>query len=90
MSQFEELEEVLEEERKGLESARMALVNERVNLKRMLDGVRSELAKNGRTSIPPVNLGTTGQGTTATEVPSSTALDGDAGPRNDGEFAQLG
>ncbi|KAG0696577.1 SWIRM domain-containing protein [Suillus ampliporus] len=89
-SQFEELEEVLEEERKGLESARMALVNERVNLKRMLDGVRSELAKNGRTSIPPTNLGTTGQGTIATEVSSSTLLDGDAGPRNDGEFAQLG
>jgi len=90
MSQFEELEDVLEEERKGLESARMALVNERVNLKRMLDGVRSELAKNGRTSIPPANLGTTGQGTVAAEVPSSTALDGDSGPRNDGEFAQLG
>ncbi|KAG1736088.1 SWIRM domain-containing protein [Suillus paluster] len=89
-SQFEELEEVLEEERKGLESARVALVNERVNLKRMLDGVRSELAKNGRTSIPPTNLGTTGQGTIATEVSSSTPLEGDAGPRNDGEFAQLG
>lgn len=90
MSQFEELEEVLEEERKGLESARIALVSERVNLKRMLDGVRSELAKNGQTSIPPTNLGTTGQGTIAAEVPSNTALDGDAGPRNDGEFAQLG
>lgn len=88
-SQFEELEEVLEEERKGLESARMALVNERVNLKRMLDGVRSELAKNGRTSIPPTNLGTTGQGTIASEVSSSIPLEGDVGPRNDGEFAQL-
>ncbi|OJA09871.1 hypothetical protein AZE42_06261 [Rhizopogon vesiculosus] len=90
MAQFEVLEDVLEEERKGLESARMALVNERVNLKRMLDGVRSELAKNSRTSIPPTNLGTTGQGTVVAEVPSSTTLDGDSGPQNDGEFAQLG
>ncbi|CAA7268231.1 unnamed protein product [Cyclocybe aegerita] len=47
MSQFEELEEILEEERKALESARMGLVNERVNLKRMLDAVRAEIAKNG-------------------------------------------
>ncbi|KAJ7801852.1 Smarcc1 protein [Mycena olivaceomarginata] len=47
MGQFEELEEILEDERKGLESARMALVGERLNLKKMLDNVRNELARNG-------------------------------------------
>lgn len=83
MTAFEELEELLEEERKGLESTRMALVNERVNLKRMLDGVRTELGKNA-------NLGTTGQGTPVSEVPSGTPIEGDVGPVNDGSFAQLG
>ncbi len=47
MGQFEELEDILEEERRALESARLGLVNERVNLKRMLDGVRAEIARNG-------------------------------------------
>lgn len=83
MTAFEELEELLEEERKGLESTRMALVNERVNLKRMLDGVRSELGRNS-------NLGTTGQGTPVSEVPSGTPIEGDVGPVSDGSFAQLG
>ncbi|EKM58121.1 uncharacterized protein PHACADRAFT_252171, partial [Phanerochaete carnosa HHB-10118-sp] len=46
MSQFEELEELLEEERKGLESARMSLVNERLGLRKMLETVKGELAKN--------------------------------------------
>jgi len=83
MTAFEELEELLEEERKGLESTRMALVNERVNLKRMLDGVRTEGGKNA-------NLGTTGQGTPVSEVPSGTPIEGDAGVVSDGSFAQLG
>ncbi|KAF8137196.1 SWIRM domain-containing protein [Boletus edulis] len=83
MTAFEELEELLEEERKSLESTRMALVNERVNLKRMLDGVRGELSKNA-------NLGTTGQGTPVSEVPSGTPIEGDVGPVGDGSFAQLG
>jgi SWI/SNF related-matrix-associated actin-dependent regulator of chromatin subfamily C len=43
MSQFEELEEILEEERRNLESARVALVNERLGLKKMLDTVRGEV-----------------------------------------------
>ncbi|KAL4079467.1 Smarcc1 protein [Scleroderma citrinum] len=85
MSAFEELEEVLEEERKGLESARMALVNERVNLKRMLDGVKAELGKH-----VPVSLGTTGQGTVVNDVDAGTAMEGDFGPVADGNFAQLG
>ncbi|KIJ58891.1 hypothetical protein HYDPIDRAFT_101791 [Hydnomerulius pinastri MD-312] len=86
MTAFEELEELLEEERKGLESARMALVNERVNLKRMLDGVKAELGKN----VTPTSLGTTGQGTPVSEVQSGTAMEGDSGPVSDGNFAQLG
>ncbi|KAF7763531.1 hypothetical protein Agabi119p4_8068 [Agaricus bisporus var. burnettii] len=45
MSQFEELEEILEEERRNLESARVALVNERLGLKKMLDTVRGEVVR---------------------------------------------
>jgi len=92
MSQFEELEEILEDERKGLESARMALVGERLNLKRMLDGVRSELAKNGVHAIPAAiaqtTLGTTGQGSLLNDV-SASMLDGDSGPVEDGSLLQL-
>jgi len=93
MSQFEELEDILEEERKGLESARMALVSERVGLKRMLDGIRDEMAKNGQTDMPPAvaqaNLGTTGQGTVVNEVQAETAMEGDLGPVSDGNVAHL-
>jgi SWI/SNF related-matrix-associated actin-dependent regulator of chromatin subfamily C len=92
MSQFEELEEILEDERKGLESARMALVGERLNLKRTLDGVRSELAKNGVHGIPNViaqtTFGTTGQGPIPNEVDSSM-MEGDLGPVSDGNLLQL-
>jgi len=45
MSQFEELEDILEEERRNLESARVALVNERLGLKKMLDTVRGEISR---------------------------------------------
>lgn len=93
MSQFEELEDILEEERKGIESARMALVSERVGLKRMLDNVRDEMAKNGQTDVPPAvaqaNLGTTGQGTVVNEVQAEAVMDGDLGPVSDGNIAQL-
>jgi SWI/SNF related-matrix-associated actin-dependent regulator of chromatin subfamily C len=47
MAQFEELEEILEEERKALESARLGLLNERIGVKKMLDAVRAEIARNG-------------------------------------------
>lgn len=85
MTAFEELEELLEEERKSLESARMALVNERVNLKRMLDSVKAELGKHAS-----ANLGTTGQGTVVSDVPADSTMDGDLGPVADGNLAQLG
>jgi SWI/SNF related-matrix-associated actin-dependent regulator of chromatin subfamily C len=98
MSQFEELEDLLEEERRTLEAARVSLVNERVGLKRALDGVRAELAKhsNGTSSASAVaasaaqaNLGTTGQGLRAAEVQSNAATDGDGGPLSGGNIAAL-
>jgi SWI/SNF related-matrix-associated actin-dependent regulator of chromatin subfamily C len=93
MSQFEELEDILEEERKGLESARMALVAERVNLKRMIDGVRGEMVKNGQTEEPlavaQANLGTTGQGTVISEVQAEAVMGNGSGPVSDGNLAQL-
>jgi SWI/SNF related-matrix-associated actin-dependent regulator of chromatin subfamily C len=90
MTQFEELEEILEDERKGLESARMALVAERLNLKRTLEGVRNELARNGINGIPPpASLGTSGQGTLTNEVQSTIPMDGESGPVSDGSMLQL-
>ncbi|KAF9009949.1 SWI/SNF complex protein [Cyathus striatus] len=96
MSQFEELEDILEEERKGLESARVALVNERLNLKKMLDTVRSEIAKNGVGAVaasgmlnPGVPLGTTAQGTNATPVAEGVSMEGEQGPMQDAATLQL-
>lgn len=97
MSQFEELEDILEEERKSLESARLSLVNERVGLKKMLDAVRAEITRNGVgpgvagvvAQGGPNPLGTTGQGNTVTEVGSGSAQS-DIGPLPDGTTLQLG
>ncbi|PPR06826.1 hypothetical protein CVT26_003852 [Gymnopilus dilepis] len=97
MSQFEELEDILEEERRALESARLSLVNERVGLKKMLDAVRAEITKNGVgpnvatvvNQAGPHPLGTTGQGTIVSEVGSSSAQS-DVGPVPDGSTLQLG
>jgi SWI/SNF related-matrix-associated actin-dependent regulator of chromatin subfamily C len=95
MSQFEELEEILEDERKSLESARLGLVNERMNLKRMLDSVRAEMVKNNPAgAVQVVNqagahpFGTTGQGTMISEVGASSAQS-DVGPVSDGATLQL-
>ena len=88
MSQFEELEEILEDERKGLESARMALVQERVSLKRFLDDAKNAIMQ-GQTVIPSnVNMGTNGQGTVVSEVGGVSMIGGE-GPVNGGEVAQL-
>ena len=97
-AQFEELEELLEEERKSLETARMALVNERVNLKRMLEHVKSELAKHNATpgsglaaAVSQAQAGlTSGQGTKVNEVQGGTTMEGDMGPIGEGaNIAQL-
>ncbi|KAI0631026.1 Smarcc1 protein [Trametes polyzona] len=97
-AQFEELEELLEDERRSLESARMALVNERLNLKRLLDNVKAEIAKHGPTPTPAVTnavaqaqagLGASGQGTKVSEVPGGAPAEGDGGPVSGGNVAQL-
>ena len=40
MSQFEEMETVLEEERRSLEAQRLAIANERAGMRRTLENVR--------------------------------------------------
>ncbi|KAH9953725.1 hypothetical protein BGW80DRAFT_1468346 [Lactifluus volemus] len=66
--QFEELEDILEEERRALEATRLALVSERVGLKRPLEGVHAELARlansTGSASAVATVAGRTGPGTT--------------------------
>lgn len=95
MAQFEEIEELLEDERRSLESARMSLVNERMGLKKMLDTVRGELAKNQAGVSTPGALmqaasqaqdSLMGTSTNVSEVPS----DGDVGPLSNGNIASLG
>lgn len=98
MSQFEELEDLLEEERRTLEAARVSLVNERIGLKRALEGVRTELAKhsNGTSStgavaaaIAQTGMGTTGQGLRATELQGNATVEGEGGPLSGGNIAAL-
>lgn len=98
MAQFEELEEILEEERKALESARLGLLNERIGVKKMLDAVRAEIARNGvgpgvGTVVQQQSamgaMGTTGQGTIVGEV-QPQSLQGDGAPLADGQTLQLG
>ncbi|KAF8234997.1 SWI/SNF complex protein [Tricholoma matsutake] len=93
MSQFEELEDILEEERRGLESAKMALLNERLGLKKMIDNVKNEIARNGgmvsNAMVANLGLGTTGQGTMVNEVQHGMPLEGNLGPINDGSMLQL-
>ncbi|OSD01427.1 Smarcc1 protein [Trametes coccinea BRFM310] len=99
-AQFEELEELLEDERKSLESARMALVNERVNLRRLLDAVKGELAKNGgaanggtglasAVAQAQAGLGSSGQGTKVSEVEGGAPAEGEMGPVSGGSVAAL-
>ncbi|KAH9917638.1 Smarcc1 protein [Epithele typhae] len=97
-AQFEELEELLEEERKSLESARMTLVNERVNLRRMLEHVKSELAKHGGAPGPGLTAAVTqaqaglvasGQGTRVSEVQNGALMEGEMGQVADASLAAL-
>ena len=97
MAQFEELEELLEDERKGLESARMTLVNERLSLKKMLDTVKVELTKQATGDSTPGTLAAAASqaqatlaanGTRVSEVPS-TSLEGDMGPVNNPSIVPL-
>jgi len=98
MSQFEELEEIVEEERKSLESARLGLLNERIGVKKMLDAVRAEIARGGigpgiGMVVQQQNamgaMGTTGQGTVVNEF-QPQGLQGEGAPVPDGQTLQLG
>lgn len=98
MSQFEELEDLLEEERRTLEAARVSLVNERVGLKRALDGVRAELARhsNGTGSagavaaaVAQTGLGNVGQGLRAAEVQGNAIAESEGGPLSGGNILTL-
>ena len=97
-AQFEELEELLEEERKGLESARMALVNERLGLKRMVENVKGELAKHAAGQGTQESLmAAAGQaqaalaagGSRINQVVGDISMEGDMGPLSAPNLAQL-
>ena len=89
MAQFEELEELLEDERKGLESARVALLNERLTVKQSLETVRAELQNNGVDTGAVPNMGYTGQGTRVSGVQDGTSLEGQGGPIPGGSMIPL-
>ncbi|KAJ4001728.1 SWI/SNF complex protein [Lentinula boryana] len=99
MTQFEELEEILEDERKGLESARVALVQERLGIKRSLEYVRGEIAKFQGMGVPApqtlvnaangVSMGITGQGAQPATVDPTAQMDEGMGPVSDGSMLQL-
>ncbi|TFK46857.1 SWI/SNF complex protein [Heliocybe sulcata] len=93
MSQFEELEDILEEERRALETARQQVVEERVQLKQTIEKVRSELEKNGAAAAAgtaaQASFGTSGQGTVVNPVQEGASLSGDLGPMTGGNMMQL-
>jgi len=95
MAQFEELEELLEEERRGLESARVALMSERMNVKKALESVRAELARHGTNGMA-LNAATFQQAAAVTVAPTMAqnvaevqAMDGTNGPVPDGTMLPL-
>ncbi|KAL5523137.1 SSR2 [Sanghuangporus sanghuang] len=95
MSQFEEMETVLEEERRALAAQRLAVANERASLRRTIEGVRAELAKNGGvlpngSAVASAIAQTTPQGTKVTAVEGGVPVDGDAAPSAEGNFQSLG
>lgn len=104
MSQFEELEDLLEEERRALEGARLALVSERMTLKKNLENVRGELSKHAQNqgaggngnmqgivaAASQANMGTSSQGTRMQDISlDGMAMEGDGGPLNGGNVVAL-
>jgi SWI/SNF related-matrix-associated actin-dependent regulator of chromatin subfamily C len=69
MAQFEEMEELLEEERRNLESQRMALAAERMSLRKAVETVRAEVAKNNAASA----------GASGSVTPAMSMMSGGAG-----------
>jgi len=81
MAQFEELEELVEEERIRLENAKKGLVAERLELKKLRDEVGAEMIRGQASSAfamasGPQAMGASGQGPIVREVESI----GDTGP----------
>jgi SWI/SNF-related matrix-associated actin-dependent regulator of chromatin subfamily C len=94
MAQFEEMEELLEEERRNLESARIGLVAERQGIKRVLEGIRAEMARNGSGAVLPPDAYQTvvaagSQGTKVTPVGPDVQMQGNVGPIVEGSYQQL-
>lgn len=94
MAHFEEMEELLEEERRNLETARVGLVAERQNIKRMLENIRAEMARGGGSSGLPQDayhavVSAGNQGIKVSPVEQETPLQGDMGPVVDGTYQQL-
>lgn len=94
MTHFDEMEELLEEERRNLETSRVALVAERQNIKRVLENIRSEMARNGSAATLPhdayqsaVDAGS--QGTKVVPVAPDMPLQGEMGPISEGTYQQL-
>jgi SWI/SNF related-matrix-associated actin-dependent regulator of chromatin subfamily C len=88
MAQFADLEEILEEERSKLESARKALVAERLGMRKTIEEIK-ELARTDASAAAAAAdnaaLGTTGQGPRAVEVQSY----GEYGPVDGGLIGTL-
>ncbi|CAK5261864.1 unnamed protein product [Mycena citricolor] len=102
MNQFEELESILEEERRGLESARLALVQERVGIRKVIDDAKAEIARHNAQGQPvqgamsamqmmavPGAMGTTNQGPLAFGITPGVPFDGSGGPVPDGNILHL-
>ena len=95
---LEELEDVLEDERRAVEQERMQLANEKANVRRTLETVKAELAKHhqGQGNVPALmhaggqaSQAAMGPQTTANPVGAATSLDGTMGPLPGGNYAQL-
>ncbi|KAG6849969.1 hypothetical protein H0H93_003158 [Arthromyces matolae] len=87
MQAFEELEAVLEDERKSLEGERLKLVAERTGLIKTLESIRGEMTRTGSVNVSAVSLGASSQGITAQDVHDELGTDG--GPVQDGSMLQL-
>lgn len=104
-AQFEEMEEVLEEERRALAAQRLALANERANVKKVLEGVRAEIAKStaqaqmqgsgmsimsGGALAQAFAQQQQGNAPKATPVEAGVPMDADSGPLIDAHMQQIG
>ncbi|KAG6815995.1 hypothetical protein H0H87_009601 [Tephrocybe sp. NHM501043] len=91
MSAFAELEGVLEDERRALESERLKLVGERVGLVRALESARAEMARTGAVNVAAVHMGTVGQGPVVAPVAPGAGVNGmdGEGPVDEGSLLAL-